>query len=133
MARARMDTWNSRDRDGYAALYTDDSQVSAPGFTGKGRQGALDLLSVYVTAFPDFRIVPRTVMGDASAGVEECVFEGTHTGPLRSADGPEAAPTGRQVSIGFAGIHSVRSGKILSSRYYFDQLDLLTQLGVLPT
>ena len=85
-----------------------------------------------MAAFPDHRItVLRTAVGDGGAVVvEESVIEGTHTGPLVGADGSELPPTGRHVSAPFAMVHEVRDGRLAASRLYFDQLELLAQLGV---
>jgi len=57
---------------------------------------------------------------------------GTHTGPLRSPDGVEILPTGKRFDFPFVGIFHVEGGKIRSIRIYYDQLELLTQLGLIP-
>jgi ketosteroid isomerase-like protein len=41
-------------------------------------------------------------------------------------------PTGKHVSAPFAMVHEVRDGKLAASRCYYDQLEFLAQLGVLP-
>ena len=84
-------------------------------------------------AFPDNRIVlTATIGGHGPCAVEEGHLEGTHTGPLIGADGDALAPTGNHVSGPFAGVHTERNGLLTSSRFYFDQLDLLTQLDAIP-
>jgi ketosteroid isomerase-like protein len=125
------DTWNDRDKDGYLAAYHEECEITAPGFVGKGHEGAIEFWTAFMTAFPDNRVgLPRPIIGAGDVGVEEPVLEGTHTGVLVGTDGSEIAPTGRRVSLAAAGIHTVRDGKIVSSRFYFDTLELLTQLGV---
>jgi ketosteroid isomerase-like protein len=61
------------------------------------------------------------------------VFSGTNDGPLTGPDGSHIPATGRQVSAPFSGLHTVHDGRIISTRLYFDQLDMLTQLGLMPT
>jgi steroid delta-isomerase-like uncharacterized protein len=132
LIEATTSTWNARDREGYLALYTDDCEIAAPGFTGHGHEDLGAFWDVQMTALPDNRItVLRTAVGDGGAlVVEESVVEGTHTGPLVGADGSELPPTGRHVSAPFAMVHELRDGKLVASRLYYDQLDFLAQLGV---
>jgi ketosteroid isomerase-like protein len=125
------DTWNDRDFDGYLAAYHDECEISAPGFVGKGHQGVTEFWTTFMTAFPDNRVLlPHPIIGAGDIGVEEPVLEGTHTGVLVGPDGSEIAPTGRRISVPGAGVHTVRDGRIVSSRFYSDTLELLTQLGV---
>ena len=132
LIEATTRTWNERDKDGYLALYTDDCEITAPGFTGRGHEDLGAFYDVQMTALPDNRItVLRTAVGDGGAlVVEESAIEGTNTGPLVGADGSEIPPTGKHVSAPFAMVHEVRDGKLAASRCYYDQLEFLAQLGV---
>ncbi len=126
-------TWNDRDRDGYLACYADDCEIITPGFVGKGHQAVNDFWDVYMTAFPDNRIVLATTLGgDGGDAVEEGRIQGTHTGPLIGPDGDALPASGHRVTAPFVGVHTERDGLLISSRFYFDQLDFLTQLGALP-
>jgi ketosteroid isomerase-like protein len=62
--------------------------------------------------------------------VVEGRFAGTFTGPLVSPDG-EIAPTGATVDLRFADVSRAHGGKIISYHTYYDQLGLLTQLGIM--
>jgi ketosteroid isomerase-like protein len=57
-------------------------------------------------------------------------FTGTHTGPLATDDG-DVEPTGAAVELRFADVSRVRDGKIVAYHTYYDQLGLLTQLGLM--
>lgn len=57
---------------------------------------------------------------------------GTNTGPSYGPDGSEIPPTGRPVEFGLMAIHSVRDRRIVSSRFYWDTMPILGQLGLLP-
>jgi ketosteroid isomerase-like protein len=131
---ATTDTWNARDRAGYLALYDEDCELTVPGFAGRGREAVGLFWDLNMNAFPDNRVsVLRVVGGDGDApAAEESVIEGTHTGPLLGADGSELPPTGRHMSGPFCALHEQRGGLLVSSHVYYDQLELLTQLGV-PT
>jgi ketosteroid isomerase-like protein len=62
--------------------------------------------------------------------VVEGRFVGTHTGPLTTDDG-DVEPTGASVDLRFADVSRVRDGLIVSYHTYYDQLGLLTQLGLM--
>jgi predicted ester cyclase len=130
---ATTETWNARDREGYLALYTDDCEITAPGFAGRGHEALGLYWDVYMTAFPDNRItVQRVLGGDGEApAAEQSVIEGTQTGPLPGADGSVLPPTGRHMSGSFCMVHDQRGGRLTASQLYYDQMEMLDQLGAL--
>jgi uncharacterized protein (TIGR02246 family) len=125
------DAWNARDQKGFFDTYTEDCEVTAPGFTGKGRQGLQEFWSLWMDAFPDNQARVQLLIADGNNVAEESVFEGTNSGPLQGPDGTQTPATGRRASQPFTGIHTVRGEKIASTRLYFDQVDMLTQLGIM--
>lgn len=133
LIRISTDTWNDRDRDGYLAVYTEDCEVSGPGFALKGHDGLAEWWAQYMSAFPDNRIVVTRTITDESTGfvVEESVIEGTHRGPLDTGDGSSIPATGRHVSVPFCMVHRTQDGRLVASRLYYDQVELLAQLGVM--
>lgn len=67
---------------------------------------------------------------------QECAIDqgdviGTHTQPLQPPDGQSLPPTGKQVTVRSVDIATVANGKIVRHDFYFDQLDFLTQLGLM--
>ena len=121
-------------RDAWASLYAEDVVYDAPG--GQRISGLADLKEKYfdalLTAAPDrvSRDIDLVVEGEWV--VEQARYVGTHTGPLRSPNGAEVPPTGKQFDFPFVGIFQVQSGKIRSIRIYYDQMELFTQLGLIP-
>lgn len=91
------------------------------------REDFKDFLRADAAAFPD------NVQTIVTAAVEEdrigvvATYEGTHQGPL----GPFPA-TGRRVSFDFAGMFTVRDGKLASFRVTWDNMTIMGQLGLLP-
>jgi ketosteroid isomerase-like protein len=67
-----------------------------------------------------------------STVVHEATFVGTHTGNLRTPDGQVIAPTGRRLEVRYAFAFTVEGDLIQSVRGYFDQVDVLTQVGLMP-
>jgi len=58
-------------------------------------------------------------------------MEGTHTAPLEGPNGPIPATYKKVKGYGVQ-ILKVENGKIAEARIYFDQLDQMSQLGLIP-
>ena len=126
--------WNATDRDGWAALYTEDVVYEGPG--GARISGLTDLKEQYfdalVTAAPDRRSSDVVLIAEGDHVVELARYVGTHTGTWRNPDGAEIPATGKKIDFPFVGIFQVRDEKISSIRIYYDQVEVLTQLGLMP-
>ena len=81
---------------------------------------------------PDCRVEVVALIADGDTVAEEARSRGTNTGPTYGPDGSEMPPTGRSADFGFSAIHTVRDGRLVSSRFYWDTLTILGQLGLLP-
>lgn len=85
----------------------------------------------WLRAFPDAGI---TVNNELEAGewiVQEFTFDGTHQGTLSTPAGDFPA-TNRQLSGRGVQIVRVEGGALADTRLYFDQVDVMTQLGLMP-
>lgn len=126
-----IELWNSRDHDGWlAAADLHRLEISAPGgFRLMGRDARETIWRMWQEAFPDNRLEITSIHADVRGGVYEGRFTGTHTGTLRSPAG-EIPATDRAVDAPFCGIYEFEEGKITSFHLFFDQMELITQLGV---
>ena len=61
----------------------------------------------------------------------EVTWNGTHTGPMETPDGT-LPPSGKSQTTPSAWIMQFEGDKITESRYYFDMVTLLTQIGAMP-
>ena len=126
--------WNATDREGWAALYTDDVVYEAPG--GARISGLAELKEQYfdalATAAPDRASRDVVLVAEGDHVVEEARYTGTHTGTWRNPNGAEVPATGRTLDFRFVWIFRVENGKISSIRIYYDQLEVFTQLGLSP-
>jgi predicted ester cyclase len=131
LTRREVDRWNAHDREGWQAIYDlERLEVLAPGGVRlTGAEGADAFWDTWNEAFPDNQLSTVAMHEDASMGVLEARFVGTHTGTLRGPAG-EIPATGKSVDVRFCDIHRVADGKIIDTHLYFDQMDLLTQLGL---
>ena len=129
-----IEYWNAGDRDAWAALYAEDVVYEAPG--DQRISGIRDLGEKYfdalITAAPDRVSSDVVLLADGEYVVEQGRYVGTHTGPLRSPDGMEVPPTGKHFDFQFVGIFRVQDGKITTIRIFYDQIELLMQLGLMP-
>jgi predicted ester cyclase len=125
--------WNERDHAGWLALSDlHRLEATAPGgLHMSGREAADAIWDTWNGAFPDNRLTTVSIHADNRGGVYEGRFVGTHSGNLRGPAG-DIGPTGRMVDTWFAVVHECDDGKITSTHIYYDQSDLLAQLGV-PT
>jgi ketosteroid isomerase-like protein len=115
---------------GFADRFTDDGEMISPlgGFTG--RDAIREFVSGMHASFSDWHHdVTIETAGDVVA--VEGTWNGTHSGAMPSPQG-EVAPTGKRLSIPFAGIVRVRDGRIASVHNYFDQMTFMSQIGLLP-
>ena len=82
-------------------------------------------------AFPDFKatITRGYTVGDRA--IVELEWEGTQSGTLEGTFGTLPA-TGRRGRLNALVVFTVKQGKIVESRNYFDMLTMLSQLGVTP-
>jgi predicted ester cyclase len=71
-------------------------------------------------------------LAEGSVVAAEGRFTGTHTGVMRTPAGDVAA-TGRQVDFRWMSSYEVRGDELASEHLYFDQAELLGQLGLMPT
>ena len=129
-----IETWNAGDREGWAALYDEDVEWEAPG--GARISGLADLKVKYFDALleaaPDRLSVVDSLLAEGDLVAEEGRYTGTHTGTWRSPNGVEIPATGKSLDFAFSAIFRVENGKIASIRIYYDQVEVLTQLGLMP-
>lgn len=127
-----IDTWNNADRQGFLACYADDCEIVTPAMRGKGHEGIAEFWAATMDTFPDNQVRVLTLVADGDIVAEEALTEGTNTGPSRAPDGSAIPPTGKSMTLPFTAIHTVHDDKIVSSRFYWDVLSILGQLGLLP-
>lgn len=82
-------------------------------------------------AFPDGRLELRTAVEGDNLIAAEGTFSGTNSGPLTGPAG-EMPPTNRRLELHFAELFEVDGGRIVKHRIYYDQVDFMVQLGLMP-
>ena len=119
------------DRDSDAEPWAADAELVAPGGQASGRDDVIGFLSVFHTAFPDLRLEIKQLLTDGAAAAAEGTIVGTHDGVLHTPNG-DVAPTGRAVELRWAAVYVTDGVTLKSEHLFFDQMDFLGQLGLLP-
>lgn len=113
------------------ALYAADAVAETPD-EGRleGSEAIIGWLRQFGQAFSDisFEMIATSESGDTA--VDEAYMRATHTGPIPGPEG-EIAPTGKTIRLRECDVVTVAGGKVVSHRFYYDQLDFLGQLGAL--
>lgn len=125
--------WNARDRAAYVGTYADDCALTTPDGGGKGQEAVGAFYDSSLRAFPDNQVRVVALAEDGELLAEEGVLTATNTGPLPMPDGTELPATGAALELPYLAMHTVRDGRIAESRYYWDQMAMLGQLGLLPS
>jgi steroid delta-isomerase-like uncharacterized protein len=81
----------------------------------------------YLTGFSNITFIIKDVFGQGDKLVKHWNFSGTHTGVFFG-----IPATGKKVSIDGVTLVRMSNGKIAEERDFFDNLDFMTQLGLMP-
>lgn len=120
------------DLDTLREVYASDVVVSTPDAgTLRGIEDFLEWNRAFIDAFSDREYRSERALETPDCAIDQGDFLGTHTEPLQLPDGQTVSPTGRQVTMRSVDIATVADGKIVRHDFYFDQLDMLTQLGLM--
>ncbi len=124
--------FNAKNMDEFVGNESPDIEFVLPGaVTLRGRDQVRAYLQIFWKAFPDGRVTTREQIVTENAAVTESLFSGTHTGRLQTPTG-DIPPTGRRVSLRQVAVQRIKDGVIASEHLYFDQLELMAQLGLAP-
>src|SRR5438132_3745612 len=124
--------FNAHNLEAIARDATPDSEMTAPGdIKLKGPQAIKEYNQNFITAFPDARVDAKNTFTQGNHVIVEGVFTGTHNGTLKTPMGDVPA-TGRKVKGEFVQIFEVDRGLIKKLSLMYDQVQLMTQLGMAP-
>jgi ketosteroid isomerase-like protein len=125
--------FNRHDRAAIEALCSPDCVLTAPGgMTFNGVQQVGDFLQSWWEAFPDAHTTVRAVHYAGDTFIEEGIFGGTQDGVFRTPMG-DIPPTHRPVTGEYISVTTCRDDKVVSQHLLFDRLQLLEQLGLVPS
>ncbi len=127
-----LEAFNAHDEERLGALYAEDIHLGAPaGVDIHGRDAAVGFAMAWLNAFPDGAITVHNQVATEVHVVQEFTFTGTHQATLPSPSG-EIPATGKRVSGRAAQVFRIANGLAAEAQVYYDQTQILTQLGLVP-
>jgi steroid delta-isomerase-like uncharacterized protein len=129
--RRFYEAFGAGDLDAATAVFAADVRMTDPDLgTVEGLGGFRDYLGSLKRPLPDAGAIIERIYEAGDTVIVEGRFTGTNTGPLEGSEG-ETPPSGRKVDLPFADFSRLSDGKIIEYRTYYDQVALLTQLGLI--
>ena len=120
-----------------AGKFTDARELFDPACVTAMPGGALNqdeheaMGQAFKAGLPDARMVIDKTVESGDEVVVLGHFRGTHSGDLQSPGGTLPA-SGNALDLRFADYFKVQGGRIVDHGAYFDQMEMLGQLGALP-
>ncbi|MCA1825212.1 MAG: nuclear transport factor 2 family protein [Frankia sp.] len=123
----------TRDVKALEGLYAPNAVFTTPD-QGEitGREAVVDYLRGFIDAFPDLQWEELAKHESGNTTIDEGHVVGTNTAPLPLRDGQKMPATGKKVRVRSCDIATVKDGLIVQHNFYFDQMEFLGQLGLLP-
>ncbi len=128
------EAFNRGDFEAVTEVFAPDVETTDPGLgtAVRGVEAWTGYGKVFKRALPDARLNLRSAVESGDTVAVEGKFTGTFTAPLMSPQG-EVPPTGRAIDVPYSDFFTIRDGRIVSHRVYYDQVELGTQLGLTPS
>lgn len=143
MVDAALEAINDQDWDHLYGLHLDNVVMSTPDLPDpvKGRDAVDGRLRAWAEALPDLSWKRVRGFGQGDWVCMELLISGTHKGPLRHGldpgtleghGGSFVPPTGKRIELRACVVYKVEQAEISESHIYYDQLDFMKQLGLVP-
>jgi hypothetical protein len=123
------EAYNRHDLDALARCFDDGSVLVSPDGIAEGPEQIASLYGQFMEAFPDTMVTPQSLVVSSRTLASEYTITGVHKGPFLIPGGGVLEETGRPITVRACCVTSVEGGVIASHRIYYDQLELVTQLG----
>lgn len=125
--------WDEIMNKGKTELFNDSNFTTDVRFKMKpadvvGIDSARAFYSNFLTGFSNIKFTIVDVFGQGEKLVKQWNFKGKHTGDFFG-----IPATGKDVDLDGSTIVLMKNGKIAAEQDFFDNMDLMTQLGLIPT
>lgn len=124
--------FNAHDEKALLSLHAAHIKFEAPG--GVHLNSTADATAYVMRWFKGFPNGKMTVRSEIVSGpwvIQEMTMEGIHSGPLQVPTGI-VPPTHKKLVSKGVQLLRVDNGQIAEASIYYDQLDLMSQLGLMP-
>ena len=131
IALSLIEALNVRDLDLWSRHLSDDYAAEHPGVSVPlDKTRSIAYHQRFVTAFPDIRFEVLGIISEGDRVLVQWTASGTHAERLATVTGETIPPTRRQATVSGAMVAEARDGKMVRGWFYWDQLSLLSQLGI---
>jgi ketosteroid isomerase-like protein len=114
-----------------ASLYTPDAVITDP-MVGEVTGGIVEYFKSFTDAFPDIAFQSEASHESGNVAIDEGFVTGTNTGPIALPTGETLPPTGKSIRVRSCDVVTVENGLAVRHNFYYDQMELLSQLGLVP-
>jgi predicted ester cyclase len=127
-----VEAFNNHNENALRAIHAAGIKFEAPGgIRLEGSDAVTGYAMTWLKGFPDAKITVRSEVVNGPWLVQEFTLQGTHTAPLKSPVGL-IPPTGKRIDSRAVSVGRYENGQIVEARLYFDQSEVMTQLGLMP-
>jgi steroid delta-isomerase-like uncharacterized protein len=127
-----VQAFNAHNESAIRALHATHVKFEAPGDVRlEGSEAVTGYAMMWLKGFPDAKIIVGKEVVSEPWLVQEFTLQGTHTAPLKGPAGM-IPPTGKKVHSHAVTVARYENGQIVEARLYFDQTEVMTQLGLMP-
>jgi predicted ester cyclase len=131
LARLANDAFNDRDFEAFPRFIASDVEVIGPDAQYTGLDRFIASVHALISAFPDITFSFEDLIVEGNKAAYTTHVTATHEGSLQLPGGRTVPPTGRKVSVLMVSMREIRAGKVVRMVNGWDQLSLLTQLGLM--
>jgi steroid delta-isomerase-like uncharacterized protein len=126
-----IEALNSRDLDPWSQQLSDDYVAEYTGVPLLNKTQSIGYNKRFVIAFPDTHFEVNSIVAQGDQVFTHWTVSGTHAERLATVTGRTIPPTRRRATVSGVLLTEVRDGKIVREGWYWDQLSLLDQLGIM--
>jgi steroid delta-isomerase-like uncharacterized protein len=127
-----VEAFNAHDEARIRELNAESAKFEAPGDVKiEGGEAATQYAMAWIRGFPDARITVHNEFSSDDWVAQEITFEGTHEDTL-SGPGGDIPATHKRLIGRAVQIFNVEGDAITDTRLYYDQVQVMTQLGLMP-
>ena len=127
-----VEAFNAHDEARIRELNAENTKFEAPGDVKiEGGEAATQYAMAWIRGFPDARITVHNELSSGDWVAQEITFEGTHEDTLSGPGGDIPATHNRLIGRAVQ-IFNVEGDAITDTRLYYDQVQVMTQLGLMP-
>jgi ketosteroid isomerase-like protein len=131
LAPTVLEALNTRDLDAWSQKLSEDYVAEYPGVPLLNKTQSIGYNKRFVIAFPDTHFEVHSVVAQGDQVFSHWTVSGTQAERLATVTGRTIPPTKRRATVSGALLTEVRDGKIVREGWYWDQLSLLDQLGIM--